>query len=322
MRFSNIHTLEPELEREAYEKFHRYLKHMTPAALDARYLAIRRHSRLAEIAATAHPELRNLTLGDYRNPMFWVRKELLTTEEFRLRGDVLPADSIPPIGVRSIPRPISLDGKKPGGADFLVKYGECRHLLPMLEHGAIRLNAASFYKKAENNEARLDDELSKHDFMPGECVKVSDKSGNPIRVLGDLRYTKSIADYYLLCASNEFDPALFDAFKSEITSLVGCVIIHDPKQFALRLAQAVRVLLPNWQFSHSNVEYYDPYELEPGQRPHPVMSKSISFVYQKEHRFFWVSDYGDCPAPFFDVQIGSLKDIAELVGCPNDLTFT
>jgi hypothetical protein len=310
MRFANIHTLEAELEREAYQNFHRYLQHVPIAELRARYLAIRRHSRLAEIAANADPELRKLTLGDYRNPIFWVRKELLTIEEFRLRGDVLPGDSIVPVGVSHIPRPVSLENKKPGGAEFLVKYGKCRHLVPMLEHGLIRLNAASFYKEKENNEARLDDELNKHDFMPGECVKVTDAIGTDIPVHGNLRNTKSIADYYLLCMSNDFDAALFEAFESD-----GCLIIHDPEQFALRLENGTRAVLSGWDFSHFNVQYYDPYELEPDQRPHPVMSKSLNFVYQKEHRFFWVSSDADCPEPYVDVEIGSLKDIAELIGC-------
>jgi len=58
-----------------------------------------------EIAANAELSLRNLPLGDYHNPIFWVRKELLTIEEFRLRGEILPTDSIVPIGVPQIPRP-------------------------------------------------------------------------------------------------------------------------------------------------------------------------------------------------------------------------
>ena len=310
MRFANIDKFEAELEREAYQHFHRYLKHVPIEALRARYLAIRRHSRLAEIAANAEPNLRNLSLGDYHNPIFWVRKELLTIEEFRLRGEILPADSIVPAGIPHIPRPDCLNGKKPGGEDFLVRYDKCEHLLPMLEFGAIRLKAASSCKGKENNEARLDDELNKDDFMPGECVKVIDPLGKDMRAAGDLSYTRSIDDYYLLCMSNDFDPALFKPFESD-----GCILVLDLKEFASRLEKATRMVLPGWKFSHFNVEYYDPYELEVGQRPYPIMSKSLNFVYQKEYRFFWVPPPGQRPQRFLDVQIGSLKDISELAGC-------
>jgi hypothetical protein len=310
MRYANIDKLEAELEREAYQHFHRYLKHVPIQELRARYLAIRRHSRLAEIAANADPNLRNLCLGDYRNPSFWIRKELLTVEEFRLRGEILPCDSIVPVGVPQIPRPDSLKGKKPAGEDFLVRYDKWEHLRPMLQRGAIRLKAASSYKQRENNEARLDDEVNKEDFMPGEYVKVTDLFGNDIPVIGDRRRGTSIGDFYVWCVSNDFDAALFKAFESD-----GCMVILDPKEFAFRLEKATRAVLPDWKFSHFNVEYYDPYELEAGQRPYPVMSKSLNFVYQKEYRFFWASGHGDRPQPFIDVQIGSLKDIAELVRC-------
>jgi hypothetical protein len=308
MRSSNIDKLEAELERELYEKFHRFLRHISLDELRARYLAIRRHSRLAEIAANAELELWNTPIGDYRNPLFWVRKELLTVEEFRLRGEVLPGDPIVPVGVDHVPRPVSLESKKSGGAEFLVKYAKCHHLVPMLKHGAIRLNAAGYYKEKENNEARLDDELNKHNFTLGERVKVIGPTGEDIPVKGNLRYTKTVADYYILCMSNDFEAALFKAFESD-----GCLVIHDPKEFAFRLEKATRLILPDWEFGHSVIEYYDPYELESGQRVHAVMSKALNFVYQKEYRFFWVSRRGERPQEFLDVEIGSLKDIAELV---------
>lgn len=314
MRYRNIDKLEPELEREAYQIFHRYLKHVPLEELCARYLAIRRHTRLAEITAKATPDLWNLSISDHRNPMFWLRKELLTVEEYRLREEILPSDRITPVGMGHHARPVSLLGKSPGGEEFLVKYGKCRHLRPMLEHGAIRLTAASSYIKKENNEARLDDELNKHDFTPSEHVTVTDSLGNDLPVHGNIRYTKSISDYYLLCMSNEFDAALFTAFEDD-GDQVGCLIIHDPITFALRLAKASQAVISDCEFGHFNVEYYDPYELEPNQRPHPVMSKSINFAYQKEYRFFWALRQGDRPHPFVDVQLGPLEDIAELVGC-------
>jgi hypothetical protein len=309
MRCDNIHVLEADLERELYQKFRRYLKHIPARELRARYLALRRHLRDAEIAANEDKRLWDLPIGDYRAPTFWIRKELLTVEEFRLRGDPLPTDALVPVRTRHVMRPVSLNGKTPGGDEFLVKYGKCDHLIPMLERGAIRLSAARVFKEKENNEAQWDDELNKDDFSPGECVKITlVGTDQDLRVDGNLRYTKSIADYYLLCMSVDFCPDLITAFDGD-----GCVIIHNPNEFTSRLQKATRLVLPDRDFADFNVEYYDPYELEPGQRPHPVMSKALNFVYQKEHRFSWVSRCGDRPERHLDVEIGSLKDIAELV---------
>lgn len=308
MRYRNIHELEPDLERECYAYFYQYLKHLSLLELEGRYLGIRRHLRSAEIATKANPALHMLPLGDLRSIRFWLRKELLTVEEFRLRQVPLPPRPARPVGSNATPRPASLTGKTSGGDDFLVRYGEMNFTNDMLEHGAMRIKPASAFKRREMDEARFDDELNKHDFTLGEHATVTAPSSNQsIPVLGNMRYTQSAADYYVLCMSNDFDADLFTSFGD------ACLVVHDPAAFAKRLEAATAERLVGWHFNHFNIEYYDPYELEPGQKVCAVTSKNFCFAYQKEYRFFWFPPKGEQAEGHIDIQVGPLKDIAEVV---------
>src|SRR5258708_6788436 len=119
-----LDRLEPSLEREIYALHDRYLEYLSDEELDRRYLSVRRQLRTAEIAATAEPVRWDFPLHNWAGPRYWLRKDLLTAEEFRLRRRLLP----PPPG-RQLPRfdrarPSSLAGKRPGGDEFLVRFGE------------------------------------------------------------------------------------------------------------------------------------------------------------------------------------------------------
>jgi hypothetical protein len=71
--------------------------------------------------------------------------------------------------------------------------------------------------------------------------------------------------------------------------------------------------LPGSLFASGDVEYYDPYELEPGQKVHAVMSKDFLFASQKEYRFFFMPRNARIASGYIDVRLGSLADIGELV---------
>jgi hypothetical protein len=94
----------------------------------------------------------------------------------------------------------------------------------------------------------------------------------------------------------------------------AALVIHEPKTFIRRLAEAVgKQLGPTWTWFSSPISYVDP--LRPPARPlNLVHAKHFKFAYQKEYRIIWLPR---TPAtllePFF-VEIGSLKDCAEVIG--------
>lgn len=301
--------LEPSLERELYTVHDRYLQPLCDAALDERYLSLRSHLRLAEIAANADLPCWDLPLNNWNGPRYWLRKELLTTEEFRLRGRALPAAPPPSRSPFDPTRPPSLVGKRRGGEAFLVRFDQAKHLRNMHERGEVRLSPAASLFAEQHNAARRDDELRKHRYTRGEHLRATDpRTGQPIPILDSARFTSQTANYYFLCLSNEFDADLFTAFNVD-----ACLIIHDPVAFADRLEGASQQRLAGWHFNHVNVEYYDAYEAAPGELLHAVISKTIDFAYEQEYRFFWAPPKGKPSADkHLLLDLGPLQDITEI----------
>lgn len=303
-----LHRFEPSLEREIYALHDRYLEYLSDEELDRRYLSVRRQLRAVEIAATAEPLRWDFPLHNWMGPRYWLRKELLTAEELRLRRRLLPPLQAPHLPRFDRAHPGSLEGKRSGGDAFLVRFGEQAHLQAMHEHGEVRLSPAGALKAKENNVARQDDELGKHRFTRGEHLRVVDPRGVAIPVLGAARFTRQARNYYFLCVSNDFDVDLFADFEVD-----ACLIIHDPAAFASRLEKAAKPQLADWLSGHFNVEYYDPYESAPGELINTMMSKNIFFAYEKEYRFCWAPPEGASCAdrPLF-LKLGPLTDITEM----------
>lgn len=303
-----LDRLESSLEREIYATHDRYLEYLSDEALDRRYLSLRRQLRAAEIAATAEPVRWDFPLHNWMGPRYWLRKELLTVEEYRLRRRLLPPQQAPHRPGFDRTRPGRLVGRRSGGDAFLVRFGEQGHLRPMHEHGEVRLSPAAALKAKENNVARQDDELEKGRFTRGEHLRVVDPRGMAVPALGEARFARQARNYYFLCMSNDFDADLFADFEVD-----ACLIIHDPAAFASRVEKAAEPHLAEWLFGHFNVEYYDPYESAPGGLINTMMSKDIFFAYEKEYRFCWAPPEGASCAdkPLF-LNLGSLSDITEV----------
>ena len=308
MSHNLLDRLEPSLEREIYATHDRYLEYISDEELDRRYLSLRRQLRAAEIAATAEPVRWDFPLHNWMGPGYWLRKELLTAEEFRLRRRLLPTLQAPHPPKFDRARPRSLAGKRPGGDAFLIRFGEEPHLRAMHEQGEVRLSAAAALIAKENNIARQDDELEKRRFTRGEHLRVVGPGGMPIPVLGAARFARQARNYYFLCLSNDFDADLFADFEVD-----ACLIIHDPETFASRLEKAAKRRLGDWLFGHFNVEYYDPYESAPGGLINTMMSKNIFFAYEKEYRFCWAPPEGGlCADKALFLNLGPLTDITEI----------
>lgn len=185
-----------------------------------------------------------------------------------------------------------------------------------LERGQLRFAPAIGYKAMENDEARADDEMSKGYKRAGNRVTITTLDGRPIEALSDVsfdtrRMTADMVDlpYWMLCASTDFDPRLFDEFPGGQDD-DGMLAIFDPLEFRRRAGRKIASTLPHVQVIGTVVDYFDVYHPESGDIS-PITMKAMRFAYQREHRL--VLDPGRGPniaeRDYF-IDIGSIEDIA------------
>jgi len=177
----------------------------------------------------------------------------------------------------------------------------------MVYQGGVRVRPASDYRNQELSGARSDEELTKRSVLPGEYSKIITMDGRQHRVVGDVRRTVSAPNYYGLCCSCEWDPALFADFPAD-----ACAMVQDTDVFANRLEVAFKAQLDGWYFHHNPVQYFDPHEMPQNQYFDAGMCKDFRFAYQREYRFLWVHLGGEEAGDVRDLELGSLQDIAEV----------
>lgn len=197
--------------------------------------------------------------------------------------------------------------RSPNAADVLFRYGSRKWLQDFVKFGKTRISAAREYALLETDTARQDDELVKDAFMPGAYTKITTEDGRELRIAGDLKQSISGTDYFVYCASCDWDPGLFDDFKADC-----CVVIKNPDELARRFEITSKSQLDGWYFHHCPVEYFDPYERRANQRIDNAMSKDFRFAYQREYRYLCASFSGLSATDFKLLELGSLDDIAEL----------
>lgn len=296
-------------DRELWEFEYRvnpYLKNISDAKLDRRLRDLRRNLAYLicplrdDVPQTAH----------FLSTWWWLRKRVHTLAEFARRGREAP-ESAEPIAFASASAPLPCVPRHPNACDFATKYGEARWLVPMVERGIIRVAPASSYSGEQVDGARYDDELSKHRYQLGDSVRITTRDGRSMPIIGDLRRTASFPNYYVLCASNEFDyrlPACFPNAQGEPADTA--IVIWDLDEFARRLDTAARAQLAGWYFHHNPVSYFDPYDI--GRREHvdAGMSKDYLYAYQREYRFLWLPLRGGVTGDALFLAMGPLEDIA------------
>lgn len=294
-------TYEPECWELQYESY-RYLSRIADRDLSGRYEGVVRNM-YALISADRHV----IPIQSFLSSWYWYRKEHLTRLEFELRGIPLPvtppSEALDNRAYDAPARPSS-----PNAGDVLFRYGKLEHMQDFFEKGVVRIGPASYYKSLEGDIARADDEVTKESFLPGQYSRITTRAGQDIPVIGDIRHSVSFKDYYLLCMACDWDPMLFNEFGNAD----ACVIIQGVETFAKRLELATQVQLPNWDFHHFPVEYFDPYEGTRKQVIHPPIYKDFRFAYQREYRFFWISPSEQPTDGFKFLQLGPLQDIAQL----------
>ncbi len=212
--------------------------------------------------------------------------------------------------------------KRPGHC--LFKFGKRTHLSDALEMGKLQVSPAASYADPSLSAARHDDGELKLVLRPSKTgfpilvrstpsgktlFDTSDHSRGPLTIeLGGDQ------DYYVWCCTKIYEPRLYIEFQAD-----ACLVIHDHREFGNRLGAAVAAKASH--LSHmiaGDVEYYDP--LKPDDSLKQICESAISiflykefrFAYQAEYRFVWPLFGTERIFPL-DVELGSLKDICELL---------
>jgi len=307
---------------DSYQYFNRYLIDLCDSQLVDRYT-----STLRNQISLVNPRGDSYPINNYwHSSWFWFRKQVENETEFRLREKEIPKVSLD-IDLRLLRAQFmnQQDSRKMGS--IFARYGELSWIKDMLRYGSIRIKNAAAYLGAEMNQAQRDDELTSRIYSPGDnvIVKALDED-KEIPVIGSLTYQTTLnLNCFILCGSNEFDPLLWHDFPD----YDACLIIENIGEFARRLDLAWKAKHGEWMFAHNNIEYYDQRDANPillkndlplnKQIRRPITSKSFTFAYQREYRFWWASQIrsprmempSECD--FTDLTVGCLEDIAKIV---------
>lgn len=290
----NHHGYEPNFWELFYEG-RRYLERATDAQLMSRYQSIIRNMK-----ALVRPSRHKIPIQDPLSSWYWFKKEHETRLELFLRGLNVASQSevfnVCDINIDSHTHLVR--------GEALFRYHSQSVIRDMMM-GRIQIRPASFYKDTDLGEARSDDEQSKSCFVPGRGIRIVDKYGNQAPIIGNLKRTASLPDYYVLCFSWEWDPALMAEFGG------ACARVSDADQFAERLNQAFSHEMQGWEFHHFPVQYFDPLDGSLKQLIDPGISKDFRYAYQREYRFVWFHPDGHETSGIRHANMGYLGGIAQ-----------
>jgi hypothetical protein len=197
--------------------------------------------------------------------------------------------------------------------EVFIKFGKTMHMQALFERGVLRIQPASYYAVSDHNGAIRDDELSlpislaiSRDDIVRIVLNPEDVPEGPLEHRADVTY-KAGTDYWLYCVTSAVEPRLFVDFQAD-----SCVIVKDLQRFKDLLASQSASSFPNAARFHGKVLYVDP--LLPASPVIDVpMSKHFRYEYQREFRFVWKPLVPTANLSYVDLEIGSLKEIAELI---------
>lgn len=253
----------------------------------------------------------------------WMQKWTHVLEEMEMRHgpypggftrDILHSEPFPDFASELAEKAaikLSSLGLKRG--DVLIKFGKREHMERLHGVGNLRIQPASFFLNRDHNGAIRDDELTRTMSMVLSRDDVVKLVVNPQDVPEDapdqrvdvqFRWT---TDYWLYCVTSSVEPRLFVDFEAD-----ACVIIRDRAKFTEMLHKAGEQHLPGTIMRHGPAIYIDP--LLPQSAPLFVpLVKHFGYSYQDELRFCWLPPQPIAKASYIDVEVGSLKDIADLI---------
>lgn len=238
---------------------------------------------------------------------YWFKKEHQTRLEFEIRSEMLPCEPPWNIHFNKTYHDAPLRPKHFNSGDVLFRYHKFNYLNQLLRDGRLRLVQASSYACIENDEARQDVETSKDTLHGSSSVRITTESGEEVPVIGVLRKTVSLPNYYLLSLSGDWDRNLFDDFQADT-----CLVVRDANSFIERVKLSTQIQLPGWECFFVPVHYYDPCNHSSNHPIDPAMSKDFRFAYQREFRLIWLPSATVELKPFLFIEIGNIEDIAFL----------
>jgi hypothetical protein len=245
-------------------------------------------------------------------------------EEYRRRGTTPPggflkdakvANPTFPVADAAISaiRSVSLTAE----GTYLVKLGKREHMLDFYKRGRLRIAPASSYADPSLNCAVRDDEqsLSAYGLQSEVLIEVFDQKTGKLKAatnpIGNLTYTsRSHTDYYVYCMGVSLDHRLFGDFGYN-----ACVIVRDRGTFMDRLSKAVEKRLPGWIGAASAVQYIDPFNCKRDDLD-VFFGKHHKYWYQREYRWAWIPPKPATALESFFVELGSMRDICQLVALP------
>lgn len=283
----------------------RYLRDTPVDELEKRYNSILRNIRsLVSDEGAAKP----ITWID--SSWYWFKKEHQTRLEFEIRSKMLPCEPPWNIHFNKTYYDAPLRPSHFNAGDVLFRYCERIYLNQLLKDGRLRLVLASKYASMDNDKARQDDENRKATLHGSSSVRITTESGEEIPVIGVLKKTVSLENYYFFSLSGDWDRDLFNDFEGSDT----CLVVRDANGFIERVKISSQIQLPGWECFFVPVHYYDPYVPSSNNPIDPAMSKDFHFAYQRELRLIWLPPAMEEFKPFHFIQIGNIEDIAFL--CP------
>ena len=120
---------------------------------------------------------------------------------------------------------------------------------------------------------------------------------------------QSPADYWLYCVTGSVGaPRLFVDFDAD-----ACVIIRDTQKFREILRVASGQSLKGAIMREGHAHYVDPLLPGPAEIFFVPLCKHFRYSYQEEYRFCWLPNPPVRKLEHVDLQLGSLKEIAELI---------
>ena len=183
----------------------------------------------------------------------------------------------------------------------------------LYERGALRVQPASFFAAASHNGAVRDDELSlplsvavSRDDIVKLVVNPEDVPRGPVEQRVDVEF-RFDTDYWLYCLTISVEPRLFVDFCAD-----ACVIVRDKEAFRERLRATTAAHLAGAAMREGPAIYIDPL-LPTTTEIFIPLAKHFRYSYQEELRFVWLPPTRAEKLAHVDVEIGSLKEIAELI---------
>ncbi len=319
VRFPRPVSIEAILEIQRF----RYRANRYMQALSKEELEQRTHDVMANVITLRDDGKYSLILPK-RDGLFvptrnidFVRLYVELGEELHIRGLLGQQSANPPEKIRRLAdeswcrRPDWVNASQHSRESYLniptmlFKFGRAEHMRALYERGEAFVSPASSFKVADGDAARQDDELAMHWYRSGEKVEFR------------------ASDYYCWCCGSVYDYRLFWDFQRGGKPADACLAIHNLDSFMDRFAKAVCAIPNAVRVRLAPVLYYDPLavsddptEFAAYQDEVIQCAKHFRFAYQWEFRVVIVLSDPSSLQPR-KLELGSLKDIAELIVAPS-----